>query len=457
MLKKYILILAFSVIVFSLNGQNLPVFKSGDRVCFVGNSITQAGDFHHNISLFYATRFPEREITIFNAGISGDVTQGVINRLDQDVFIHDPHYVIIMIGMNDISRNLYAKDLKNPENDFRKQQALQTYKSNLDSIIRIILSKNIKIVLQKPSIYDQTAVLERFNNYGANDALKICADYMGELAQKYKIPFVDYWTIMSDINKQIQRTDSSATVIGPDRVHPSAPGHFVMSYQFLKSSLSSSLVSKLVIARNKKQTVKASINCDIGKFSRERKVIAINYRENSLPYPIREDQLKALNWVSFTRDLNQQLLIVKNLKPGNYELKIDEQSIATFSHHDFKNGLNLAVYNTPQMKHAHQVRAIFSEIWKQEANQRTIKHVEFMHLRNFGFKADLDKTKTYLDALYHDKYAGESYGAYLKTQFDKYITLKPSETVFSQQIINLRKQVYQLNKPVIHHIQIIKQ
>lgn len=456
MLKKYILILAFSVIVFSLNGQNLPVFKSGDRVCFVGNSITQAGDFHHNISLFYATRFPEREITFFNAGISGDATQGVINRLDQDVFIHDPHYVIIMIGMNDISRNLYAKDIKNPENDFRKQQALQTYKSNLDSIIRIILSKNIKIVLQKPSIYDQTVVLERFNNYGANDALKICADYMGELAQKYKIPFVDYWTIMSDINKQIQRTDSSATVIGPDRVHPSAPGHFVMSYQFLKSAFSSSVVSSLIIKRSKKKTVKVSINCEIKALSRKNGILSVQYKEKALPYPVRDDQLKALNWTDFIHDFNQQLLIIESLKTGNYQLKIDEEFIAYFTHQELEKGVNLANYFTPQMKQAIQIREKFNELWKVEANQRTIKHIEFMHLKDFEFKSDLNKTKIFLDSLHRHKYSGASYSTYLKTQFDKYVILKPSEYLFSEQIASLRKQVYQLNKPVIHHIQIIK-
>jgi hypothetical protein len=40
-----------------------PLFKKGDIVCFVGNSITQAGGFHHNILRYYLTGFHLKELS----------------------------------------------------------------------------------------------------------------------------------------------------------------------------------------------------------------------------------------------------------------------------------------------------------------------------------------------------------------------------------------------------------
>jgi hypothetical protein len=37
-------------------------FTDGDKVCFIGNSITHGGKYHSLIYLYYLTRFPEKEI-----------------------------------------------------------------------------------------------------------------------------------------------------------------------------------------------------------------------------------------------------------------------------------------------------------------------------------------------------------------------------------------------------------
>jgi endoglucanase len=54
----------FIQLLFSKSNKN-TLFKNGERVCFVGNSITNNGEFHHNILLYYITRFPEKEVTSF--------------------------------------------------------------------------------------------------------------------------------------------------------------------------------------------------------------------------------------------------------------------------------------------------------------------------------------------------------------------------------------------------------
>ena len=50
-----------------------PMFTNGDRVAFIGDSITHDGTYHAFIYDFYLTRFPGRRVAFLNCGISGDM------------------------------------------------------------------------------------------------------------------------------------------------------------------------------------------------------------------------------------------------------------------------------------------------------------------------------------------------------------------------------------------------
>ena len=90
-----ILILFFySTICFTQTNSEL-FFEEGSRVCFVGNSITHNGEFHHNVLLYHVTRFPEQPVSFYNCGISGDVTGGVLKRMEDDILVHQPTHAVI--------------------------------------------------------------------------------------------------------------------------------------------------------------------------------------------------------------------------------------------------------------------------------------------------------------------------------------------------------------------------
>lgn len=80
------------------------VFKDGDRVCFLGDSITHTGLYHRMIYDYYLTRFPDRTIRFVNAGVAGDSAGGAMSRLQEDVFSKAPTTVVVMLGMNDVGR-----------------------------------------------------------------------------------------------------------------------------------------------------------------------------------------------------------------------------------------------------------------------------------------------------------------------------------------------------------------
>lgn len=84
--------------------QRATLFKSlpqtnGD-IIFIGNSITDGGEWSE---LF-------NDLRIKNRGISGDISAGVIHRIDE-VANRKPQKIFILIGTNDLARNITADSL----------------------------------------------------------------------------------------------------------------------------------------------------------------------------------------------------------------------------------------------------------------------------------------------------------------------------------------------------------
>lgn len=65
------------------------------RVIFLGNSITEMGDW----------KKATNDTTVINRGIGGDVTYGILKRLN-DIIIRKPSKLFILIGINDISKDI---------------------------------------------------------------------------------------------------------------------------------------------------------------------------------------------------------------------------------------------------------------------------------------------------------------------------------------------------------------
>lgn len=72
-------------------------------VVFLGDSITEGGDWDE----YFKGSLPDN-VNIFNRGISGDITAGVINRLDQ-VLRGKPKKIFLMIGINDLGKDIHYK------------------------------------------------------------------------------------------------------------------------------------------------------------------------------------------------------------------------------------------------------------------------------------------------------------------------------------------------------------
>jgi hypothetical protein len=314
-----------------------------------------------------------------------------------------------------------------------------------------LLSKDIQVILQKTTIFDQNAILLAENHYGVNDALKQCADFAEELAQTYQLKTVDYWSILQQINTTLQQKDASATIIGQDRVHPGPSGHFIMTYQFLKTMQMPSDVSniKLDVRKIKEDFPKELIeNVDYEYIIKNDSLLRFEVTEPSLPFPMVSTQQQALELVPFYDDFNNENFLIKNLKKGDYSLYIDAIFIGIFTHKQLEKGINLALFpHTPQNKQALEVRDALSKRWKAEADLRTIQYVELKFLEGFPNPQNLKAVKAYLDDLVIKKLSATPY---YKIQFDKYILVKPLQKELEATFVNQQTRAYKFAQPIPH-------
>jgi len=450
-------LICFESPVFS-QVQQSPVFKDGDRVCFVGNSITNNAQFYNFVNLYYATRYPEHKVVFVNCGISGDATQGVLNRMKSDILVHNPTWSVLMIGMNDVNRDLYAKSRQKDDGiERKKEEALELYRKNLEIIVQELIKDGRKLILQMPSIYDQTSNLAVENLLGVNDALKKCAEDTQVLANKYNLPVVDYWRILSEVNQTIHKKDSSATIIGNDRVHPGAPGHLVMAYEFLKSTGGSEYVSKIVIEKDTKKSNNKSINCIVKNIVYRKGHIEFEVKEGSLPFPIVSDARPALSLVPFIDRFNKEVLQVAKIPSGEYQLFIDGLPIGTYTFQELRNGINLAqAENTPQYLQSLKIMELFTEYRNTQAIYRNIVTVEIFNLPDSLKNASLENKEAYLNQNLEQKYKTTTNYEYYKWRFKSYITNKSAQAEIQKKISELIETVYQSNKPVSHTFRLTK-
>jgi lysophospholipase L1-like esterase len=89
------------------DSQESPALKKGDRVVFLGDSITQGGNSHAKgyVKLIEAKLKRDHAdlgVEVIGAGISGNKVPDLQRRLDKDVLAKKPTVVVVYIGINDV-------------------------------------------------------------------------------------------------------------------------------------------------------------------------------------------------------------------------------------------------------------------------------------------------------------------------------------------------------------------
>jgi len=151
--------------------------KSKTDIIFLGNSITAGTDWAKLLDL------PQAK----NRGISGDISFGVLERL-QDVIDGKPSKIFILIGINDISRNI-------PDSVI-----LSNYKKMIARIRKG--SKKTKIYFN--TLLPVNSAFEKFkNHYGKDEHILWLNDEIRKLSAK-NVTIIDLYPNFTDKDQHLR-------------------------------------------------------------------------------------------------------------------------------------------------------------------------------------------------------------------------------------------------------------
>lgn len=167
--------------------------NSKKDVIFLGNSITAGVDWNELLGMKNAR----------NRGISGDITFGVLERLDE-VIEGKPAKVFLLIGINDISRNI-------PDS-----LIVENYKK----IITRIQQGSPKTTIYLQTLMPVNNTFTQFkNHYNKDEHIEFINQSLKQLAQEFKVRLIDLNPLFQDKEGKLHKEFTE------DGLHLNAAGY----------------------------------------------------------------------------------------------------------------------------------------------------------------------------------------------------------------------------------------
>jgi len=199
------------------------MFKNCDVICFFGDSITANGLWMAEV---YQTLREKYGVKCYNCGISGATTQNALLYLHSQCLIFNPDYVVMMFGINDIRRDLYAEKFSNDQESQKiKEKALKTHKAAYEKLVQETIASGAKVILCLAVPYDDVNDKEEYN-LRCQIAMDESGEFLKSLAKKYGCFAVDFKSVM-------QPMLAERDIISADRIHPTPEGYHIMAQIFL--------------------------------------------------------------------------------------------------------------------------------------------------------------------------------------------------------------------------------
>lgn len=216
--------------------QKLKPFAKGERVCFIGDSITQGTTWITHIADYYAKERPNDRVDIIPCGVGGGTCISAMLYLHGQTASWSPTTVVIMVGMNDIGR----KNFKDNPTEKEKEAAVtsvENYERNLFVLSSMIKNhlKAERIIYLGPTPYDEISVSETPIVTGSWKALRECNKIMQKAALEFGGEYYDFGGELFQLLKESVERNSKNTLISLDRVHPNEFGQSVMARLFLNA------------------------------------------------------------------------------------------------------------------------------------------------------------------------------------------------------------------------------
>jgi len=200
--------------------------KKGDKIVFLGDSITAGGGGPKGYVTLIQNRLKQRhsdwDLEIINAGISGNKVPDLQKRLDNDVLDRKPTLVVVYIGINDVWHSL---DGKGTPKDL--------YEAGLEDIISRILHSGARVMLCTPSVIGE-------KTDGTNPLDKLLDEYAGisrRIAAFFNIPVCDLRKAFLDYLKVHNRKNENSGILTADTCHLNGEGNALVAQTMLSAAV----------------------------------------------------------------------------------------------------------------------------------------------------------------------------------------------------------------------------
>jgi lysophospholipase L1-like esterase len=345
------------------------LIHDGDRVVFLGDSITEQRLYTTYIEAYALTRHPQWKLWFRNVGWGGDtswlrqrshpdeaklfaadesaqqkmVEDSVKHGLERDVLPLKPTVVTIKFGMNDHSYQAFREDI------------FEAYIRSQTELAEVLKANGARVAFLTPQpIEDKRPDPDADIR---NQSLRKFSDGLKKVAEKEGAVFVDQFDpYMAMLLRERPHAPTNSFVGGGDAVHPGPIGHTVMAWAILKGLGAQPLVSSVEMDVTT-QKVKTE-GCQANDVKINGSTVSFVRVDEALPMPVDEKATPALKLAPILEDLDGYTLQIKGLPSGNYQLSIDSEPIGKISSEQLAKGWNLATQAGPITKQAQHVLAL---------------------------------------------------------------------------------------------------
>lgn len=207
--------------------------KKNSCILFFGDSVTDAGRNRNSkddimvqkpfgdgyvdlLAGMFQGFYPQLNIHVKNAGISGNTTRNLLERFEADVASVKPDIIFVMIGVNDAWRHFDSPYTVS------NHVSADEYDDNINKIIRQCKSAAEKVFVMSPYILEMNR----------NDAMRKMVDSFGlsckSAAEKEDVVFVDIQSVFDDAMETCH-----PYVFSWDRVHPDRAAQMIIAREVM--------------------------------------------------------------------------------------------------------------------------------------------------------------------------------------------------------------------------------
>lgn len=182
-------------------------------------------------------------VEVINAGIGGNTSSALLNRVHQDVISKKPALVVIMAGTNDALNS-------------KKLCSFEKYRSNLEKLVEAISGHGAKIILMTIPPFYEKYLLKRhkiaaFKNISPQTRVNGINKIIKEVGSKHQIEIVDINKLFqakggaNEKRSSLLRNVNNSKAV--DGVHPTVEGYKLIADAVAECVKKNKLPTNLII------------------------------------------------------------------------------------------------------------------------------------------------------------------------------------------------------------------